>query len=221
MRFVCIDFETNGFPTKGAPFADWPLPFSSYPIQVSVDAAVSVDVVDPDSCVEHIYDAPIRGATCLAPWVRQNVPVSLAELSAAKDLEEIIADLAGLLREGDTIVAHNANFDLNTVLARATLRLEIDTPELRRILEAPRFCTMRCEYSRFVFGRLPKLADLCAHFEVLLEHAHDATADSAALAECLAEALRRGVMLADFGPKQIQTLTDTDGDRRGTETETS
>ena len=72
----------------------------------------------------------------------------------------------------------------NIVLARAAKRLGINTPALRRELEAPRFCTMRCEYTRFVFGRLPKLADLCAHFEVLLEHAHDATADSAALGEC-------------------------------------
>ena len=181
MRFFCIDFETNGFPTKDAPLHDRPLPFSSYPIQVSVDV---VDPMAPVLCVEHIYDAYIRGATRLAPWVRQNVPVSLADLDEGKGLRQIIDDLAGLLREGDTIVAHNAHFDLNVGLARAATRLGIDTPELRRVLEAPRFCTMRCEYTRFVFGRLPKLADLCAHFEILLEHAHDATADSAALAEC-------------------------------------
>ena len=73
--------------------------------------------------------------------------------------------------------------------------MEIDTPELRRVLEAPRFCTMRCEYSRSAFSRLPKLADLCKHFEVSLENAHDAKADTLALAECVSEALRRGVML--------------------------
>ena len=154
MRFVCIDFETHGFPTKGAPKEHWPLPFSSYPIQISVD------VVDPNLSVEHIYDASIRGTTQLSRWTRQNVPVSLEDLSNCKDLRKIIADLAGLLREGDTIVAHNADFDLNTVLARTASRLGIDTPELCQVLKTPRFCTMRCEYSRFVFGRMPKLAHI-------------------------------------------------------------
>ena len=77
MRFVCIDFETNGFPAGGADC----MPFSSYPIQVSVD------VVDPDSRVEHIYDSCIRGATRLAPWVCQNVPVSLEDISTGKNLK--------------------------------------------------------------------------------------------------------------------------------------
>ena len=128
------------------------------------------------------------------PWSRKNVPVS--DPSEAKDLGEIIADLAGLLREGDTIVAHNVDFDLNTVLARAASLLRIDTPELRQVLKTPRFCTMRCEYNRSVFRKWPKLVDLCTHFEIHLERAHDATADSAALAKCVAEALRHGVMLA-------------------------
>ena len=127
--------------------------------------------------------------------MRQNVPVSLADLEEAKGLGEVIDDLSRLLREGDTIVAHNAHFDLNVGLARAATRLGIDTPELHRVLEAPRFCTMRCEYARAVFGKSPKLADLCAHFNVPLINAHDARVDIAALAQCVAEAWRRGVML--------------------------
>ena len=102
-----------------------------------------------------------------------------------------------LLCEGDTIVAVNVDFEFNTVLARAASLLRIDTLELRQVLKTPRFCTMRCEYSRSVFGKWPKLTDLCTHFEIHLERAHDATADSAALAGCVAEPLRRGVMLVD------------------------
>ena len=188
MRFVCLDFETNGFPER-ASSANCPLPFSSYPIQISVD------VVDDDSHTEHVYDTHIHGATQFAPWVQQNVPVSLEDVNAGKKLVDVITDVARLLRDGDTIVAHNINFDLNTVLARTAKQLGIETPELRRILEAPRFCTMSCKYSCDVFGKRPKLADLCAHFEISLEHAHDATADSATLSGCVAEALRRGVML--------------------------
>ena len=37
----------------------------------------------------------------------------------------------------------------------------------------------------------------CAHFEVVNPRAHDARFDTAALAQCVAEALRRGVMLTE------------------------
>ena len=56
MRYLCLDFETNGFPVPGAKFKDWTLPFSSYPVQLSVDAV-------EDGEVSHLYDTVIRGAT--------------------------------------------------------------------------------------------------------------------------------------------------------------
>lgn len=187
-RFVCLDFETNGFPTKGAPRHEWTLPFCSYPIQLSVD------IVD-EGVVHHAYDALIRGATQLAPWVRENVPITLNDLhEKGKSIHDVIVDLATLLQEGDTVVAHNAAFDLDTVLGRTSRRLGIDTPELDRILTAPRFCTMRCAYSKVTFSKQPKMQDLCNHFEVRLDNAHDARGDSAALAACVAEAWRRGIM---------------------------
>ena len=66
MRYVCLDFETNGFSLKGAKFEDWTLPFSSYPVQLSVDAV-------EDGEVSHLYDTVIRGATSRAPWAQENV----------------------------------------------------------------------------------------------------------------------------------------------------
>jgi len=187
-RYVCLDFETNGFPKKGAPYPDWPLPFSSYPIQLSVD-------IVEDGEVWHAYDTLIWGAEQLAPWVRANVPITLEDLEEGVLFEDAVHDLARLLRDGDTIVAHNASFDLDTVLARAAGRLGCESLA-RLVLAKPRFCTMRCAYTRAALGRpQPNLRDLCAHFEVELEGAHDARADSAALARCVAEALRRGVML--------------------------
>ena len=187
-RYVCIDFETNGFPKKGAPSQDWPLPFSSYPTQLSVD-------VVEDGEVWHAFDAIIAGATQMAPWVRANVPISLEDVAGGRPFEDVVKELAGVLRENDTIVAHNASFDLGTVLARTSRRLEYYSHELQWVLSAPRFCTMRCAYSQAVLGRQPGLKDLCKHFEVELDGAHDARADSAALARCVAQALRRGVML--------------------------
>ena len=57
-----------------------------------------------------------------------------------------MATPAALLSPGDTIVAHNVTFDLNTVVGRATERLGIDTPEVHRILSALRFCTDLVSY---------------------------------------------------------------------------
>ena len=188
MRYLYVYFETNGFPTRGAPFPDWPLPFSSFPIQLSVD-------VVEDGELWHAFDTMIAGATQLAPWVRANVPIRVQDLAAGRPFRDVVQELAGLLRDGDTIVAHHATFDLGMVLARTAHRLGYDSEELQRILRAPRFCTMRCAYSRTALGRQPGLRQLCAHFEVELEGAHDARADSAALARCVAEAWRRGVML--------------------------
>ena len=196
-RYVCLDFETNGFPgNKGAPPEDWTLPWSSYPIQLSVDFVEHGEVI-------HAMDAVIRGATQLSPWVRKNVPITLKDMEErGVDFMEVVKQLAGMLREGDMIVAHNAQFDLETVLARTTNKLSdlydldyYDSPAVRAILEAPRFCTMRCAYSHTTFGRFPSMRQLCEHFQVSLVGAHDARADSAALAHCVAEAWRRGVML--------------------------
>ncbi len=49
------------------------------------------------------------------------------------------------------------------------------------------------------------MKDLCAHFQVTLDNAHDARADSAALAECVAEAWRRGVMLDEKDKREERT----------------
>ena len=85
---------------------------------------------------------------------------------------------------------------METVLARTVDKLYyLDFPAARAILEAPRFCTMRCAYNQATFGRSPNMRQLCEHFQVPLVGAHDARADSAALAHCVAEAWRRGVML--------------------------
>ena len=146
-RYVCLDFETNGFPKKGAPFRDWPLPFSSYPIQLSVD-------VVEDGEVWHAYDTLIWGAEQLAPWVRGNVPITLEDLEEGVLFQEAARALARLLRDGDTIVAHNASFDLDMVLARAAGRRGCERLA-RLVLTKPRFCTMRCAYTRAALGRQP------------------------------------------------------------------
>ena len=65
LRYVCLDFETNGFPEKDCK----PMPWSSYPIQVCLTAVENGEVV-------HLYDSYIQGAASFNPWVSQNVPIT-------------------------------------------------------------------------------------------------------------------------------------------------
>jgi DNA polymerase III epsilon subunit-like protein len=190
-RYICIDFETNGFSKPGAPRDDWTLPWSNFPTQISVDIVQDGDIL-------HAFDTIISGATNLSAWAKTHVNVSIEEIRGGMPFRWVVKKLAALLREGDTIVAHNAHFDLDTVLTRTAQKLqERDGAEvhgLDRILQAPRFCTMRCAYARSL-AKQPGLELLCRHFEVELVDAHDARADTRALAGCIAEAWRRGVML--------------------------
>jgi DNA polymerase III epsilon subunit-like protein len=127
--------------------------------------------------------------------------VTFPQIRAGKPFGEMVQDLAGLVRDGDTIVAHNASFDLDRVLARTAQKLQerdgAEFPGLDRVLQAPHFCTMRCAYARGLGAnrKQPSLAALCRHFEVELTDAHDARADTHALACCVAEARQHGAML--------------------------
>ena len=186
VRYVCLDFETNGFPDKDCK----PEPWSSYPIQISLTAVENGEVA-------HLYDSYIQGAESFNQWVKQNVPITLGDLDGAPKLPEIISEIAKLLRPDDWIVAHNCYFDLETCLARTAQKQDCQTESLHFILSLPRFCTMNCAYIRSVSIRRPNLVFLCKHFGVAFDEtaAHDATYDSYKLALCVAEACRRGVML--------------------------
>ena len=110
-----------------------------------------MDIVDEDGEVSHAYATVIAGATSLAYWVKQNVPVGLDDISHGRAFADVVTDLAQILQPGDTIVAHNASFDLDLVLGRAARRLGIECPDLHKLLQAPRFCTLRCAYTRGIF----------------------------------------------------------------------
>ena len=194
MRFVCLDFETNGF--SGG--VSWTLPFSNYPIQLSVD-------IVEDGEITHAYDTLIAGATSFADWVLKNVHITVEEASKGVPFKQMLEDLASILQEGDTIVAHNISFDLDTAIGRTAKKLHITNQSLQKILQMPRFCTMRCAYTKSLQGG-SSMKDLCAHYQVTLTNAHDARADSAALAECVAEAWRRGVMLDGMGAREGESI---------------
>ncbi len=84
----------------------------------------------------------------MGSWVKDNVPITVAEIRKGKPFRQVLEDLAGLMQDGDTIVAHNASFDLNTAIGRTADKLGIKTWALQKILQAPRFCTLRCAYTK-------------------------------------------------------------------------
>ena len=85
--------------------------------------------MDEEGEVSHAYDTVIAGATSLAYWVKQNVPVGLHEIAHGRAFADVVADMAQILQPGDTIIAHNAAFDLYLVLGRAARRLKIECPD--------------------------------------------------------------------------------------------
>jgi DNA polymerase III epsilon subunit-like protein len=189
MRYICFDTETNGFVDRTAKWPNYTLPWENHPVQISID------IVDEDGVVSHAYDAVIAGAKGFAPWVHANVPVTLEQVQTeGLPFTEVLDAFASLIQDGDTIVAHNISFDM-MVISKAITRMNIKTPAADKILAAPRFCTMRSLYTKGALGKQPKLSKLCEHFGITLSDAHDARGDTYALAECVSEALRRGVML--------------------------
>ena len=164
------------------------MPFSSYPIQLSVDIVEDGEVV-------HAYDTLVSGATQFAPWVREHVPIGVEELEGGRPFAQVMADLAGLLQAGDVLVAHNMAVGAGMAIVRTARCLGYNEPELDGILATPRFCTMRCAYARAIWRGRCGMHELCEHFGVVLQGAHDARVDSNALAQCVAMAWHRGVML--------------------------
>jgi DNA polymerase III epsilon subunit-like protein len=199
VRYLIIDTETTGNrarPKPGDPpvrTCDYPLPWADHPIQISIDAVEYGEIT-------HLYDTLVKGATQFSPWVRENVPITLESLADGKDFAQVIREVAALIKDGDCLVAHCRNYDIDQVVVKwARCKNCLDMPELKRITNAAPFCTLRCPYTQTALpfgGR--KLHHLCDHFGVALEGAHDARADTHALAECVAEAWRRGVMLPEF-----------------------
>ena len=172
-RYLIIDFETNGRPH------DKVLPCAAYPTQVSVDA-----YYPETQAIDHLYDSFIRGAGSLTQWVLENTPVTLDLLEQAPTADVVSADLANLYREGDVMVAHQAQFDLGTVLPKIA---DMGHP----FLNAPVICTVRPPWACAALGKSSvSLQDLCRFLGVEFDDdkAHDATYDTRALALCMKSA---------------------------------
>ena len=110
---------------------------------------LSINVVE-DGEVTHLYDT----------LMKENLPILIADLINGCTPQQFVHDVATLLQDGDTIVAHKIQFDLELLLVKAFKRCDIGGQGLERIMAAPRFCTMRCcAYTKSV-----SFVKLCAHF---------------------------------------------------------
>ena len=177
MKYIIIDFETNGKP------CDMVLPKGGYPTQVSVEG------FDPlTGEVTHLYDSFVRGARSLSEWVQKHTPVTLEKLKEAPQPCEVSQALADLWEEGDVVVAHNAGFDLGRVLP-------LIAAPTHPLLNAPVIDTMRERWASQAIGKQPSLGELCAHLGVPFDESshHDATYDTQALAKCMQAARERGL----------------------------
>lgn len=112
---------------------------------------------------------------------------------------EIIDDLEEDLQKSDFIVAHNLNFDRNTLLSEFT---RSNRNDLVQLFESKRhICTMK-ESTRFCHIGSPtngyKWPKLCELYEKLfnrrLRNAHDAEYDVKNLAKCFFELIKRNVI---------------------------
>lgn len=176
-RFLAIDFETNGLA------GDDVLPHGAFP------TAVSVTSYDPDlDRVEHIFTSYIHGAETFSEWVQERGVFNLEVLYNSPPLTVVLQKLADLWREGDVVAAHNAKFDLETVLRKLA-------PEDHPFLTAPRVCTMSqgwcSDYDK------PRLVHVCQELDVpyIFRLAHTARYDSEAVAKCIQAAHSRGLRI--------------------------
>ena len=94
MRYLCLDFETNGFSETHAEFKNWTLPFANHPVQLSVHAV-------EDGEVAQIYETVICGVTSRSKWVQDNIRLTLEEIEGGIPFRQMITDLAKLLKPGD------------------------------------------------------------------------------------------------------------------------
>jgi DNA polymerase III alpha subunit (gram-positive type) len=167
MRFLAIDFETNGL--AGASV----LPCGAFPTQVSVTA------YDPElDEIEHLYDSYIHGAETFSQWALDNTRITLELLQNAPAPELVSEKLANLWQEDDVVAAHNTTFDLETVLTKIA-------PREHPFLQCQRLCVMSQGWAPGLDR--PRLVQLCDALgvEYDLEKNHTAKEDSLAVAKCI------------------------------------
>ena len=196
MRFLALDFETNGV------VADDVLPCGAFPTQVSVTA------YDPETDeITHLYDSYIRGARSLSAWVMANTHIRLELLQDAPLPEVVSAELAALWQNGDILASHNTKFDLDTVLP-------LLVPKDHPFCKAPRVCTMSQGWCLGM--QWPRLIHVCRELgvEYNFTESHTAKHDSIAVAKCIQAAHRLDMPFKVLQRMQVPAAPERKNKRR-------
>lgn len=177
MQTFVIDFETSG--TKAG----------------HVPAQVACAVLDADGAVTRRFVTYIQGPTYLDPWVLSNMPhLTLEKCNAGMTFADAMAMAFDGVQPGDTIVAHNAGFDVHKIM-------RINAAKAPMAAEALKHCKVVCTMnsttnfcklaqpprSRRPGFKWPKLTELAAKLKIDTSdmQLHDAAADVELTRMCL------------------------------------
>lgn len=163
MRFLALDFETANH---------------------SPDSACALGAVLGDETgLLHEYSSLIRPPTPQFAFTHIH-GLTWAQCAEAPPFDRAWDDVDLMLQEADIVVAHNARFDLNVMLA-CCRRYRMPPPAL------PVACTVLL--ARRAWGmKSNRLSSLAQHFNLDLNH-HEALSDARACARIFQMALAEGV----------------------------
>ena len=177
MRFLALDFETNGLRAD----SKQPLPWGNDPVSVALWA------VGADRSICQLYSSKISGATSFNSWASEHHDFTPQDLVSEPDFEEVLGRLAAAVAKDDVLVCHNVGYDIGKVLAPMCRAQGLDGAKL---LELPRVCTCKGGWASTVLdGKWLSLGELCNCFGVKQTTARTADGDAKALASCIAAAL--------------------------------
>jgi DNA polymerase III alpha subunit (gram-positive type) len=199
MKYLVFDFETTGVGKDANNFyLEWPKsqmpqPRTNFPIQVSAS------VVEEDGIVSSSDTMFIKGATRLDPWVLANCPTLSVDLCEKEGVDFMVAlkRLADM-SVGCTLVAHNMQYDWDTVIVQTVIERGAEKHEdYIKLSGCPRFCTCvntmtKKDKTAYFFKRIgtwigPKLATLALLNGVSYDttRSHDASYDVEVTVACL------------------------------------
>ena len=185
-RVMAFDTETTGF-RKTDEIVELSLVFFEDGREVEVwDTMIRPKHADPND-----------------PQVREALDINhltMEKLATAYRFEEMVEEISEQLLRCPVWVAHNSSFD-ERMLRQEFERLGFEMPKPDAIL-----CTMTIDRVLNKFARGGKLGDVCNRWGVVLEDAHEATADARACGEVLVKMVKSGMLpdeLEKILPKQF------------------
>lgn len=172
MRVCIVDTETTGLEVdKGHRIIEIAMHNYSLETEVLVDS----------------YVARINPLRPIDPGAEAVHGISLSDLLTEPTWEDVAPAVQSMLARCDTVVAHNADFDIPFV-AVELMRVGLEVPNIET------FCTMLNARWATPLGKSPSLKELAFALRVPYDpsKAHGASYDVEVTAACLFEGIRRG-----------------------------